>query len=214
MRSKVLVAVFLCLPALTMGAKRVDVTTTEKTQFLPGGTVRIEGSTGEVNVEGWDEPAVEIQVVRSAWTDQEDRTKARLNLIQVSNKMDGHELTLTTAHKRFTGGQVSYRIRVPRNTKLVIHHGIGDVVVFGVDGDIDATAKTGDVTVQLNQPARYEIDAYTKLGSIYSDFDAKVRHRRLGMGESINPAVEGSGDTRHVSLHVTTGGISIQKVMV
>lgn len=215
MRSKVLVAAFLCLPALMIGAKRIDVTTTEKTDFQPGGTVRIEGSTGEVNVEGWDEPTVEVQVIRSAWSDHEDQTKAQLNLILVSKKLDGHDLTLTTAHKRFTGAHVNYRIRVPRNTKLVIHHGIGDVVVFGVDGDIEATARTGDVTVQLNEPARYEIDAYTKLGAVYSDFEGKVRHRRMGMGESINPAVEGSGDTRHVSLHVTTaGGISIQKVMV
>jgi hypothetical protein len=215
MRSKFLIAAVLCLPALVWGARRVDVTTTEKTDFAPGGVVRIEGSTGEVNVEGWDEPTVEVQVTRSAWTDREDQAKARLNLIQVSKKLDAHELTLTTEHKRFTGAHVNYRIRVPRNTKLVIHHGIGDVIVFGVDGDIDATAKTGDVTVQLDEPARYEIDAYTKLGAVYSDFDGKVRHRRMGLGESINPAAEGSGDTRHISLHVmTAGGISIQKVMV
>ena len=168
--------------------------------------------SGEVNVEGWDQPTVEIEVVRSAWSNREDLTKARLNLIQVSKKLEGNELTLTTSHKRFTGAHVDYRIRVPRNTKLVIHHGTGAVVVTGVDGDIDATTKTGDVLVQLDEPAKYQIDAFTKLGGIYSDFAGTIRRRRMGMGESLNPAAEGPGDARHISLHVTTGGITIQKV--
>jgi hypothetical protein len=81
-----------------------------------------------------------------------------------------------------------------------------------VEGDINASAHVGDVFVQLPEQAKYEIDAYTKLGGIYSDFDGKVRHRRLGTGESLNPAPEGTGDTRHISLRVFAGGITIQKV--
>jgi hypothetical protein len=103
---------------------------------------------------------------------------------------------------------------VPASTRLVIHHGIGDVVVFGVEGDIDATAKTGDLVVQLRDPAKYQIDAFTKLGSIYSDFEGVRRLRRMRTGESFNPTGEGSGDTHHISLHVNHGGISIQKVSV
>jgi hypothetical protein len=214
MRTVTLAAIFL--PVIAFGAQRVDVTTTEKTDFAPGGTVRIEGSTGEVNVEGWDQPTVEVEVVRSAWfdpgADHEAKAKARLNAIQVTKKLEGRELTITTDHKHFTGAHVDYRIHVPVNTKLVIHHGIGDVVVFGVEGDIDATAKTGDLVVQLRDPAKYQIDAFTKLGSIYTDYDGAVRLRRMHTGESQNVAAEGPGDARHISLHVNHGGISIQKV--
>ena len=208
----------LCLPAIAFAAKRVDVTTTEKTGFAPGGTVRIEGSTGEVNIEGWDKPTVEVEVVRSAWFDpganHEAKAKASLNAIQVSKKLEGNVLTIATAHKRFTGTHVNYRIHVPVNTKLVINHGIGDVVVFGVDGDIDATAKTGDLVVQLRDPAKYQIDAFAKLGSVYSDFNGGTRLRRMHTGESQSVAAEGPGDAHRISLHVNHGGISIQKVSV
>jgi hypothetical protein len=196
----------LALPMLALAAQRVEVATTEKSDFAPGGTVRIEHSTGELNVEGWDEPSVQIEVTRYAWA-----AKANLKQIQVTKKLEGNVLTIDTAHKRFTGAHVDYRIRVPRNTKLVIHHGIGDVTIYGMSGDIDASAKDGDLVVGLPEPAKYEIDAFTKLGGVYSDFAGPSRHRRLGMGESLNPAPEGTGDTRHISLHVGTGGISIVK---
>jgi hypothetical protein len=214
MRTAVLTALFL--PALACATQRVDVTTTEKTDFAAGGTVRIEGSTGELNIEGWDQPFVEIEVVRSVWTEKKaDDVKAELGRIAVTKKLEGKELTFTTSEpKKHTRAQINYRIHVPANTKLVIHHRIGDVVIYGVDGDIDATAKVGDVAVQLREPAKYQIDAFTKLGGIYSDFDGKIVHRRSGMGESLNPAAEGTGDARRVSLHVGTGGISIQKVTV
>jgi len=208
MPSKKLVAAIF-VPMLAMAAQRVDLSTVDKTDFAPGGTVRIEGSTGDLNIEGWDQPTVEIQTDRYTWS------KADLKRVEVTKKLEGGELTITTAHKHFTDIKVSYRIRVPRNTKLVIHHGTGSVVVFGVESDIDATTNVGDVLVQLSEPAKYQIQASTNLGSIYSDFEGSIHHRRLGIGESQTPAPEGTGDLRHVTLHVkVAGGITIQKVAV
>lgn len=212
MRSKFLAAFLLCLPALA--TQRVDVKTTEAADFAAGGTVRIEGSTGDVNIEGWDQPRVEIEVVRSQWSDRANEARKRLNEIVVTTKREGRELTISTAHKRWIGAQVSYRIHVPVNTKLVVHHGTGAVVIFGVESDIEASTKVGDVVVQLREPAKYRIDAFTKLGGIYSDFGGKVVRRRLGTGESLNPAVADAGEERKVSLRVGTGGITIQKVTV
>jgi len=205
----------LLAPLLAMAAQHVDLSTVDKTDFAPGGTVRIEGSTGELNIEGWDQPVVEIQTDRYTWSDHAEKAKAGLDRVQVTKKLEGRELTITTAHKHFTDIRVNYRILVPRNTKLVVHHGTGSVVVYGVEGDIDATAKVGDVLVQLNEPAKYQIEASTNLGSIYSDFDGAIHHRRLGIAETQTPSPEGTGDLRHVTLHVkVAGGITIQKVAV
>jgi hypothetical protein len=202
----------LVLPALAFSARRIDLATTEKTDFAPGGTVRIEGSTDELNIEGWDEPAVEVQVVRYSWSDREDRAKKALERIQVTKQLSGHELTITTVHKRFTDAHVDYRIRVPRNTNLTIHHGVGDITIYGVAGNIDARAKDGDVVVQLPEPAKYAIDAYTRLGSIYSDFDG-AHHPHLKTSETLKVAGEGAGETRQIHLRVGgAGGITIQKV--
>ena len=42
-----------------------EVTSTERVNFLPGGTIRLNNSYGYLTVEGWDEPEVEITVTKS-----------------------------------------------------------------------------------------------------------------------------------------------------
>ena len=205
---KLFVALFV--PVFAVAAQRVDLSTSDKTDFAPGGTVRIENSTGELNVEGWDQPFVEIRTDRYAWS-----AKADLKRLYVIKKLEGNTLTITTRHKRFSDIRVNYRILVPRNTKLVIHHGTGSVIVYGVEGDIDASANVGDVVVQLRDPAKYKIDASTNLGTIYSDFAGTTKGRRLHMGSGLSGEEDGTGDQRHITLHVkTAGGITIQKVSV
>ncbi len=187
-------AVFaLFIPLLAPGAQRVDVITTEKVDLAPGGTVRVEHSTGELNVEGWDQPTVQIEVTRYMWSDKEEKAKANLNQIQVTKKLEGNVLTIDTAHKSFTRAQVHYRVRVPKNTKLIIHHGIGAVTIYDVASDIEATAKIGDVIVGLPEPAKYQITSHSNIGTRYTDFHAA------------------DAEGHHINLHVRIGGISIVK---
>jgi hypothetical protein len=184
-------AVLFALPMLAFGADRVDLNTTEKTDFAPGGTVHIEASTGDLNIESWDQPAVEIDVFRSAWN-----AKTNLKAIQVTKQLSGKDLTVTTSHRRFTGAQVSYRIRVPRNTNLEIHHGLGSVVVYDVAGNVSASVKFGDVLVQVPDDAGYTVSAHTKKGTLYSDA----------------PAAAGQKSQRQLNLRATWGGITIQTI--
>lgn len=175
---------FCLLPALAVAAD--------------SNTLRIVGSTGDLNIEGWDQPTIDVQP---------EKAPAGITL---ARQVSGSETTLTFTHKRFTDGKVAYRIRVPRNTNLVIRHDTGAVVIFDVAGDIDATTARGDVAVQLPEPGKYEINAHTKLGGIYSDFPG-VRHPHLSTGETLKPAAEGEGTLRHIAISVAIGGITIQK---
>jgi hypothetical protein len=188
------------------------VKTTEKTDFAPGGTIHIDNSTGGLTVEGWDQPTVEIEVVRYTWSDHEDKAKEKLNAIQVTKKLDGQNLTITTTHKRFTFAHVDYRIRVPQNSNLVIQHGIGAVIIHDVSGDIDAKAHYGDVMVMLSDTAKYDIEARTKIGDVYSDFDAPMHHLNAYLGERMAVAPAGQGQPHRIHLHVGFGGITIQKM--
>lgn len=203
-------ALALILPALAFCAQRVDVTTTEKTDFAPGGTVHIEHSTGELNIEGWDQPVVEITATRYTFSNRPDQAKTLLSKVEVKKQLSGHDLTIGTAHKHFTWAHVDYRIRVPRNTNLVIHHDIGDVTIYDVVGNIDAAASTGDVVVQLPEPAKYQIEAHTGFGSIYSDFDG-AHHPHLKTSESLSLTTDGTGETHQIHLHVSYGGITLEK---
>ena len=97
---------------------------------------------------------------------------------------------------------------VPRNSRLVIHHHIGDVVVTDVGGDVDATNGAGDILVQLRDPDQYTIDAKTRLGAIYSDI-GDPRHHGV-IGERLLGDVTTA--PHHINLRVGAGGISIQKL--
>jgi hypothetical protein len=196
----------LLLPLAAFAGQRVDLPTVEKVDFAPGGTVHIEASTGELNIEGWDQPTVQIEVLRTSWD-----AKTQLKKIEITKQLKDKDLTITTAHKRFTGAQIDYRILVPRNTNLVIHHGIGAVTIYDVTGNIDATAKNGDVVVQLPEKAKYQIEAKTKFGGIYTDFDAP-HHPHLALGETLKSSQDGPGELHKVQLHVGHGGITIEKV--
>lgn len=202
-----------CLP-LFGGAPlpRMDAITTDKVDFAPGGTIRIEGSTGELNIEGWDQPSVSVTVTRYTWGANPERAKRALDRVQVGKPVvSGKELTLTTKHRKLSGVYVDYQIRVPRDSKLVIRHDVGDVVVYDVGGDIDASAKVGGIILQVPASEHYDVDAKNKaFGDIYSDFSGKTHYTWVLMGDSLESNAPGA--TRHLHLRVGVGGITIQKM--
>ena len=79
----------MTLPASGEGALKepAQKTTTESLDFAPGGTIRIYGSHGDVNVEGWDRPEVEITLIKSTkrlyTTTDTEAAKKRLDMIVV-----------------------------------------------------------------------------------------------------------------------------------
>jgi hypothetical protein len=202
-----------CLPLLaTPPLPRVESVTTEKADFAPGGTVKIEGSAGELNIEGWDQPSVEVTVTRYTWDANAARAKRSLNRVQIAKPVvSGTELSIVTTHKKSLGVHVNYNIRVPRDSKLIIRHDTGDVVVYDVGGDIDATAKAGGILLQLPASGKYSIDAKNKFGGdIYSDYDGKTHYTWVFMGDKLES--DAPAPAHHLRLRVRFGGITIQKM--
>jgi DUF4097 and DUF4098 domain-containing protein YvlB len=210
------IVICLALPAFAV-KQRVESVTTDHADFAPGGLIHVEGSTGELNIAGWDQPSVEIIATR--YTFEEDRKKEKgveeEKRVEVVKMVSGNgEMTISTMRKQERGIHVDYQIMVPRNSRLAIHHHIGDVVVTGVDGDIDATNGAGDIVVQLPEPEHYLIDAKSRLGTIYSDFNSPSHHKLVG--ETLNQdsaAADAKAPSRHINLRVGAGGISIQKLI-
>jgi len=175
---------------------------TERISFAPGGTIRLNNSFGYLTVEGWDRPEVEITATKSIETyyEPEERQRAaqRLERIHiVAERRSDTELAVSTTlpsrsrllpppWKRKTRGGVTveYQIHVPRDSRLVIHHGGGYVLVSNVTGDVEATSTSGDIVLLLADPGRYSIDAKTKLGKVVSDFGSSTR-RRFPTGERL-----------------------------
>ena len=221
------VALALLLAGMSLSAaaphrQSAQVTTNQTVNFAPGGTVRIEGSYGSLDVEGWDRPEVEITVTRSDSGLYGEKERAsvtgRLKKIEVKTESRSNgELVIEThfpAHyglffpplppKVRIGEDMQYTIHVPRDTHLVVHHKDGNVLIGEVSGEIEASARSGDLVVMLPDPGKYAIDAKVKIGTVYSDFgDAK--HLDYAIGEKLT---EGQG--KRLYLRVGVGGISVQ----
>jgi hypothetical protein len=218
-------ALAVCLPLLPKTPMQpVQVVTTDRVDFAAGGTIRFEGSVGELNIEGWDQPQVQVTLTRFDYADaadkDKDREKSKLERITLkTEKRSGSELVITTTlpHRNFfvskvhgaTDADVNYRIMVPRDSHLIVHHGNGDVVLYDVGGDVDVTAGVGSIVVQLDDPAQYAIDARCKVGEVYSDYDGKYRTSLL-MGESL--LASAPPPAHRVFLRVRIGDIDIVKM--
>jgi hypothetical protein len=204
-----------------------QVSTTKHVSFAPGGMIRINGSYGDLNVEGWDQPEVEVTVIKSMPHDykpkrQDDAIK-HLNGVQiVTERKSPTELTISTTlasrhgewvpplPRTTTGGvRAQYEIHVPHDSRLAIHHGTGSVSVSGVTGDIEASAGRGDIVLWL-PPGSYSIDAKTKLGNVSSEFEGAALSQYL-VGQRfthVNPP-----PSHRLYLRMGFGGITIKGIL-
>jgi hypothetical protein len=205
----------------TGNKKLIDVSNTQQAPFQPGGTIHVEHSYGELSVEGWDQPTVELTVTQTpehlySAKDQADAAK-RVEAVKVSiERKSDTEMEIATAlphYSRWThpfgpvaGVRMQYRLHVPRNSKLVIHHENGEVMISGVTGDIEASGHAGDIVVLLPETEKYSIDAKSKFGTITSDFDGDFRHG-LMKGEY---ALTAPAPAHKIQLRIGRGGIEIK----
>jgi len=126
------------LPGYDEARQKAHVSKTEKVDFPANGTLRLQNSTGELTIEGWDQPGVEITTTRTSKEEYlaGDRAKATQDLdrVRVSAKRDGEELVVTTEYPRHrafpwvtpfqtvTNFDLEYVIKVPRSAKLIVKH--------------------------------------------------------------------------------------------
>jgi hypothetical protein len=98
-------------------------------------------------------------------------------------------------------------LRVPRDSKLVIHYGTSSVFVSDVTGDIEATYSRGDIISMLGDSGSYTIDAKSKFGTVSSDFEGTAHISRYRLGERY--ATANSPSSRRIHLRMGFGGITI-----
>ena len=172
--------------------QKVQVINTQRMDLPAGGTVRFINSTGELTVEGWDQPGVEITTIKTtkATFAVSEREKAVRNLdqIRIGSERRAGELVITTYFPRHQGFPpasplatksfiLEYQIKVPRNANLLVDHDVGDLHFDGVSGDIHATMLRGEMTLLLSAGEQYAIDAKSDFGSVTSDFRGIAKRR-------------------------------------
>ena len=175
----------LSLPAQaqTVDKREAEVTTTQSLEFGAKGTIQIVDSFGTVKVEGWDKEEVELTVTKRTQKKYEPRNIAKaikgLGRFKVTMEPvdETSMMVIHTAYPSWTPARMlrgksnldlDYLIKVPRQSALLIKHGIGEVEVTNVSGDIEATASIGEISLKLPEDQQYTVDARVRIGDVSS----------------------------------------------
>jgi len=175
----------------------LSATHTDRLTVSAPASIRLENSFGEVNVEGWDSPEIEITVTKSVEQRNGEKAPAaqrRLDDVQVAVKHNEGETVVSTvyppqgglAHVFGRRGDVmlTYRIHAPRASKLIVEHNRGGLNVTGMNADIRGIVDRGQITLTLPD-GQYAIDAKCKVGKAYSDFEGHDMRQHL-IGEKFD----------------------------
>jgi hypothetical protein len=202
--------------------QKIEQTKTERVDFPAGGLLRLKHSIGDLSIEAWDNPNVEITTIKSMKEEYSGRDRGKasgeLEKVTITTERHGDELVIATSfprHRGFpfpwsgaTNFNLAYRISVPRNARLAIDHDVGAVNVDGVAGDIEAKLLQGEIMLHLPEDAQYSINAQTDYGNVNSDFPGEKRRRwvrQTAVHEVPRPA-------RILNLRVGYGDIVLLKI--
>jgi hypothetical protein len=214
------ISVAIPLAAGDLSSQIARVSETKTLDAAPSGTLHFENSRGAVNIEGWDQPRVEITVIKSTTglfhaSDPGQREAAThvLEHAQIKSDRNGDEIRIITQIPRHDRGELNilYSIKAPRDSKIVIDHGNGGVYIAGMAGDIDATLKQGQLTLVLPEDADFSIDARATFGEVYWEGDGQgKRHHFIGHSFTGGPSAAAqpqSGQTVPITVTTSVDGV-------
>jgi hypothetical protein len=203
--------------------EKIQQTKTERMEFPSGGLLRLNHLLGELTIEGWDQPGVEITTTK--FTKEEYGPTARrkgvseLDQVRLASQRQEDELALTLGFPEYghfspplpgkTRFDLESHIYVPRNTRLAIDHGRGNIYIEDVVGNIDAGIGQGTILLRLPEQGRYDIDAHSNWGSVTSDFPGHGRKARWQVGHQF--AGHPEGNAQKLRLRAGYGDIIILK---
>jgi hypothetical protein len=218
MRSRALLS-SLCILAALLGsiAARADEftqTSHYSAQIFPRGKVLIDTRVGDVLVEGWDKPRVEIEAEKVVRAGSEKKAAQRFKRIRIELKTNDEEVQLKTIFpprrpwRLFRGAtklSVNYRLRVPAQASVVLKCTDGDVRIRGINGRQEIRVGYGNVEVNLPSLWRLRsLNASTFLGYVQSNIHGE---EGAGFGRRVefwNPQGE-----QEVTVRVRFGGVYV-----
>ena len=164
-----------------------------------GGNFALENVNGSVRVKGWSRNEVEVRAVKSAFRDQRDLERVRIEVVTLPGRV-----AVRTLYPKGQGVEVAvqYVVHVPYRVLLGDVETVnGSVVVSGVDGQGDLKSVNGNVEV---------FDSSGRFSARTTNGDLRLELRRLLDGgpmnvETVNGSVFlGLPSNARADLHVTS----------
>jgi hypothetical protein len=214
---QIFINMLLAGPAITPPELKqpAQTTNTEHAPFPSGGLLRMKNATGDVTIEGCDCDDAEITTIKSG------KEAGDIENVHVMIQTQGQELIVTTDFPRHVGFspigaaekfKLRYHIKIPKSAKVDIEHGVGEVHIDDVRGDIRATSRRGEIVLHLSENQQYAIDAKSDYGAVNSDFAGTQKRRPWLLG--VRFVQDSPNAPQKLQLHIGYGDIVILKMRV
>ena len=173
-------ALLLAAPAFAAEEGIIAVERSLTVPMAPGGTVTVDETWGDLDIVAWDRPEVSVDFrasLQKAYPAGESaKAQAKLERFGVEATATAPDaVSVTGINPGVTlgspfGGKSAVRmtatLHVPRDSRLVVRHAIGNVGVKGVAGDLDVQGGTGELTLQVPLGSTTAVEASTRIGDI------------------------------------------------
>jgi hypothetical protein len=213
----------VCLPGLFlfsglfapgMRAEEYTRISRHSVRLFSTGTLVLDTRVGDIHVEGWDEPRVEIEAEKVVRARTEESATPLFDRVRIQIEGKDQEVLLRTLYppRRFwrpfrseSKLSVNLRIKMPYDAGLSLHCVDGDVRVRGIVGNERIHLNYGDVEIDVPSVDRLRsLNAHSWLGYVQSDLHGEDS---AGFGQHIffrNP--QGS---QNIVVRVRLGGVYI-----
>jgi len=210
---------FLCVLCGSASAARADEftkTARYSARLFSYGTLTIDTRTGDLHIEGWDEPRVEVEAEKAVWAGSEARAKPLFERVQIELAGQDKEVHLRTRYpgrslrRPFRGESklsVNFHIKMPYDANLKIKCVDGDVRILGVTGQEQLFVNYGDVEVNVPDVYRLRsLSAHAWIGYVQSDLHG-LSQDSAGLRQKLS--FWNSTGNQDISVHVRLGGVFV-----
>ncbi len=205
----------LCGSAADLRADEFSQTSHYAVRMFSVGTLTLDTRTGNIFIEGWDEPRLEIEAEKVVRANSEAKAKPLYDRVRIELEGQDKAVRLHTVYpsrslqRPFRGESklsVNLRIKMPSEANVKLHCVDGDVRTMGITGHEVLLVNYGDVEIDV--PDVYHlrsVNAHAWLGYVQTDLhstgdqDSSGLHPRLSFWNSF-----GSQD---IIVRVRMGGV-------
>ncbi len=206
---------------MAAGSARADEyskTSRHSARMFSTGTLEIDARTGNVTVEGWDEPRVEVEAEKVVRAGSEAKARPLYDRVRVE-LVGGDKLVTLRAlfparrpWRPFRGESklsVNFRIKMPYDANLKLACVDGDVRITGIAGGELLRINYGDVEIDV--PDVYHLRslfAHAWVGYVESDLTGMSSD---GAGLQQKVSFYNPYGTQDISVRVRMGGVFIYR---
>lgn len=191
---------YLCVLCVLCGSSaRADEftqTSNYSTRLFSFGTLVVDARMGDLHVEGWDEPRVEVEAEKTVRARSAAKARTLYDLIKVELEGKDKEVHLRALFpsrrlwrpfRDESKLSVNFRIKMPYDANLRVKCVDGDVAISGIVGREELRVNYGDVEVNVPDVYRLRsLSAHAWLGYVENDLHGGITQDSAGMRQGLS----------------------------